>query len=233
MARGINRLSAAKISKLKKPGRYADGGGLWLQVSASSSKGGGVTKSWTFRFMLDKRARHMGLGSLRTLSPAKARKKAQEARELLLEGLLDEWGRQVGASRQPPVRRYYVSGADSNTLPHRIAVAAAAHDIPWVLTQEAAAQRYAPFLTAITRVACRTPPGRATELVLRDLKARQVDEGTNLTIIETPSEGEFLFKERRDDVWLASPVQVYLDLLWGEGRAKDIAKHLREERIGF
>jgi hypothetical protein len=32
---------------------------------------------------------------------------------------------------------------------------------------------------------------------------------------------------------LASPIQVYLDLLRGEGRAKEMADHLRQEQIGF
>jgi hypothetical protein len=34
-------------------------------------------------------------------------------------------------------------------------------------------------------------------------------------------------------VWLASPIQIYLDLLRGEGRSKEMAEHFREERIGF
>jgi len=42
-----------------------------------------------------------------------------------------------------------------------------------------------------------------------------------------------LFRERISDAWLASPVQVYLDLLRGEGRAKEMAEHLRKERLGL
>ena len=45
--------------------------------------------------------------------------------------------------------------------------------------------------------------------------------------------GDLLFRERVGGVWLASPIQVYLDLLRGEGRAKEMAEHLRRERIGF
>ena len=33
MARGIHRLSAAEVRTKTKPGYYADGGGLYLQVS--------------------------------------------------------------------------------------------------------------------------------------------------------------------------------------------------------
>ena len=39
-----NRLTALKVAKLAKPGRYGDGGGLVLQVSKWR------TKAWLFRF---------------------------------------------------------------------------------------------------------------------------------------------------------------------------------------
>ena len=55
----------------------------------------------------------------------------------------------------------------------------------------------------------------------------------NLAIIEAKSPGDLLFRERVGGIWLASPVQVYLDLLRGEGRSKEMAEHLRKERIGF
>lgn len=81
MGREINRLSAVKISKTTKPGRYADGGGLWLQVATSG------TKSWLFRYTRHGKARHAGLGPLNTVSLADARAKALQARRMLLEGI--------------------------------------------------------------------------------------------------------------------------------------------------
>ena len=47
------------------------------------------------------------------------------------------------------------------------------------------------------------------------------------------SAGELLFREFVNGIWLASAVQVYLDLMRSEGRAREMAKHLRHERIGF
>ena len=80
MARPIHRLTAVTVAKQSKLGTYADGGGLWLQVTKTHSK------SWSFRFMLNGRAREMGLGPLHTIELAKARDKARVCRELLLEG---------------------------------------------------------------------------------------------------------------------------------------------------
>lgn len=81
MVRGIQRLSALRVEKLKEPGYHADGAGLWLQVTASG------TKSWIFRFMLAGRAREMGLGAVHTIGLAEARIRAAECRKLLLDGI--------------------------------------------------------------------------------------------------------------------------------------------------
>ena len=60
---------------------YPDGGGLYLQVTASGAK------SWIYRFTLHGRTREMGLGPLHTISLAMAREKATECRRLRLNGV--------------------------------------------------------------------------------------------------------------------------------------------------
>jgi hypothetical protein len=77
MAQTVNRLTATKVQKVKTPGIYVDGAGLYLQVT------GNAAKSWILRYSLRGRAREMGLGSLRTVSLADARRKAAEYHKLL------------------------------------------------------------------------------------------------------------------------------------------------------
>lgn len=77
MAQAVNHLSAIKVQKNKTPGLYADGAGLYLQVTGKGAK------SWIFRYSLRSRAREMGLGSLRKVSLADARRKAAECHRLL------------------------------------------------------------------------------------------------------------------------------------------------------
>jgi integrase len=60
---------------------HADGGGLYLQVTESGAR------TWIYRFMLNGRAREMGLGPLHTVSLAEARDRARECRKLRLEGI--------------------------------------------------------------------------------------------------------------------------------------------------
>jgi integrase len=71
------KLSALALKRLsKKPGFYSDGGGLNLRVSSPTSA------SWVYRYMVDRRAREMGLGKFPYIGLADARALAAEARRL-------------------------------------------------------------------------------------------------------------------------------------------------------
>ena len=82
MAQTVNQLTATKVQKLKAPGMYPDGAGLYLQVTGEDAK------SWLLRYSLRGKAREMGLGSLRKVSLADARRKAADCHRLL-EGHID------------------------------------------------------------------------------------------------------------------------------------------------
>jgi integrase len=79
--RESNRLSAKAVQAKRAPGYYADGAGLYLQISDTG------TKSWIFRYVLHGRAREMGLGALHTFSLAEARERATAQRKLLADGV--------------------------------------------------------------------------------------------------------------------------------------------------
>jgi integrase len=74
MARVIGKLTALRVDKASRPGMYGDGGGLYLRVTDDGAK------NWVFRFMLNGRARWMGMGPLHTVNLAEARKRAGEHR---------------------------------------------------------------------------------------------------------------------------------------------------------
>jgi hypothetical protein len=75
----LNRLTARKVATEMKTGLHADGGGLYLRV------GRGGAKSWCLRYMIQGKAREMGLGGLSKVSLADARRKAAEQRVLLAD----------------------------------------------------------------------------------------------------------------------------------------------------
>jgi integrase len=67
--------------KSKKPGLYADGGGLCLRVRSKTEA------YWVYRYMLKGDARWMGLGSYPEISLVGARDKADAARKKKAEGV--------------------------------------------------------------------------------------------------------------------------------------------------
>jgi integrase len=93
MARAIGKLTALAVDKAKRRGYYGDGGGLFLQVSASGSK------SWVFRFKESGKLREMGLGATHTIGLAEAREKARECRRLRLDGIDPIEARRAGRSQ--------------------------------------------------------------------------------------------------------------------------------------
>ena len=80
MRRTLHRLTALSIARAKTAGYLADGGGLYLQVTATGAR------SWIFRFQIDGRRREMGLGPFPDISLAVARNLAAEKRALAKAG---------------------------------------------------------------------------------------------------------------------------------------------------
>ena len=80
MAGKLHKLSARSVAIETKPGRHADGGNLYLNVTKTGAR------SWVFMFKLAGRQREMGLGSVRDVSLAKARDLAATARQAVAEG---------------------------------------------------------------------------------------------------------------------------------------------------
>ncbi len=147
--------------------------------------------------------------------------------------LLDAWVNQQAVMRPLSMRRYFVPSARADGLAEKFAEVCVESKAEYAITHEAAGQQYAPFLSTVSQVRCRLLGGSAADRALSAMDARFVDQGANLAVIEVKSPSELLFREFVNGIWLASAVQVYLDLMRGEGRAREMADHLRHDRIGF
>lgn len=73
-ARQGSRLTAVFVEKVKTPGRYGDGDGLYLVVDPS------LAKRWVLRLQVNGRRRDVGLGSAKSVALAKARELAHDIR---------------------------------------------------------------------------------------------------------------------------------------------------------
>ena len=76
----MTALSVPGLNAIEAPGRYGDGGGLYLNVSRPESK------SWVQRIVVDGRRRDIGLGSYPAVSLAQARSLPAANRAAVAEG---------------------------------------------------------------------------------------------------------------------------------------------------
>ena len=158
---------------------------------------------------------------------------SKERRLIEPGGLLDAWSKSTSSKPRVSYRRFYAAMKKHDEMAHQIAHVCDHLDTNYVVTGEAAAQRYTPYLSNVSQLKCKLSSGRAFDRIIAELDARPVDDGANLLLLETKSSSEFMFRERIDDVWFASPVLVYLELIRSPGRSSEMAEHLRQERIGF
>jgi integrase len=112
MANGY-RLSPLKINSLREAGRFPDGAGLYLQVRSPTNR------SWIFRYMMDGRARWMGLGDIGLgagdgVKLAQARIMAADARKLIAAGIdpIDHRKQAVEARKQASAVKSFAEAAD-------------------------------------------------------------------------------------------------------------------------
>ena len=83
--RKSNKLSASKVFKREVAGHVWRW--RWPVAASKRNSGRGLSKAWIFRYMFAGRARYMGLGPLGGQVPlAKARARAEEARDLIYAG---------------------------------------------------------------------------------------------------------------------------------------------------
>lgn len=149
MPKTIEQLSALKVTRLTSPGLYADGNGLYLQVTA------GRGRSWVFRYSLDGRSREMGLGSCRKVRLDEARRKATEYGKVRDEGKdpIDERARAVQDQR--------LERSKSLTLSEGFAQYVRAHTPGWKNSKHAA--QWATTFAAYVEPALGALPVRAID----------------------------------------------------------------------
>ena len=83
------RITATFVKKTKRPGKYPDGGNLYLQVSQSTrkKKSNAVTKSWLFRYSRFGKDTWLGLGPYPDVSLSEARDLATNERKKKRHGI--------------------------------------------------------------------------------------------------------------------------------------------------
>lgn len=148
------------------------------------------------------------------------------------EQLLDAWAL-VWKQRLPQETRtrwYAYAGNSGGIVDHMLERLAGRDD--WLMTGAAAANAVLPHLTAIDRVTIIVPPGVSKQWAA-DLKLEQAEKGSNVTFIERTG-ASLMFGDTHSERWrshFASRFVMYLDLLDGVGRNKELAAEFRSRAL--
>lgn len=110
-------LTATQVRAAKRPGKYRDERGLYLMVRPDGRR------FWAFRWSRNGKAHEMSLGNARDVSLADARRKAADARKLLVDG-----GNPIERRRAQEAEKEAKSGT---TFGHVADLYIAAHEKAW------------------------------------------------------------------------------------------------------
>ena len=144
--------------------------------------------------------------------------------------LLDAWAEQW-TKRKEHRHRYYVFTPNPKNLIFDLSAQAdkAGTNFPWAFTGTAAANDFAPLLTSVDTAEIIVPPNHTQDLV-EALRLKPASKGNNVTLIERTG-ASLMFSEVHPlyEAHSASPFILYLDLLDGRGRNKELAAHVLEK----
>lgn len=142
--------------------------------------------------------------------------------------LLDAWAQAWPPKKEKRSHWYCFTPPAPGGVQRRLsdALQKSSPSFPWAFTGAAPANVYAPLLTAVSDAEIIVPPGHAARFAGR-LGLEPADKGFNVTIIERDASSLLFRKDDADGLWSASPFILYLDLLDGRGRNKELAENVR------
>ena len=104
----------------------------------------------------------------------------------------------------------------------------------WALTLEHGAQRVAPFVHHVPAAMVAIVPADIPWAEVAPAAGfRSVDEGENFVFLASKERTPFLGRMKFDNAWVASPIQLYIDLFAWPRRGREQARHLRSQVLGF
>jgi hypothetical protein len=144
--------------------------------------------------------------------------------------LLDAWARTYSTC-QFEFRNYYRWSQSFATLRQIVAEGLAGAE--YALTLASGAELTAPFATSVDRLHLIVPATVRLDDVVRRAELKPVDSGANVTFMLTRQRSPLLLRRSIDGIWVASDIQLYLDLWNSPARGKEQAEHLRKQRLHF
>ncbi len=132
--------------------------------------------------------------------------------------LLTEWSENSNYRKNVP-RNYYTLKSIAE-IEADLAVACDGEGIKYALTGFSGAARYAPSVRYQRAMAY---VSRDVERIAKNLSLKEVTSGANVTLLTPYDEGVLYAARSIEGITIASPVQVYIDLLGMKGRGEEAA----------
>ena len=142
------------------------------------------------------------------------------------ESLLSEWTENYNARKNTP-RNYYTLKSMAE-MEADLAKTCEGKGTAYALTGFSGAARYAPSVRYQRVMAYVSHDVESTAKIL---SLKEVTSGANVTLFTPYDEGVLYGTQQIDGICIASPVQIYLDLLGVKGRGEEAAKAILNEVI--
>lgn len=148
--------------------------------------------------------------------------------------LLDAWAAAHSLAEYRPFR-FHRWTREPTELLQVVTDALASLQVEYALTLSSGAQFVAPYTTEADRVSVLVPSSVTASLdeLAGRADLRPIEERETATLFATHERSPLLFRREVDGFWVASDVQLYLDLWAWPHRGKEQARHLRAERLGY
>jgi hypothetical protein len=157
----------------------------------------------------------------------------QSLRKLTEPGkLLDMWADRHKLTAYD-VHRLYRWSTDPDQLALDIGNAVELQGDSYAATLALGAMHRAPFLTESDQVALLVPKAMDAARLAAQRQLKPAEDGWNVLLLGTKNDAALMYRQKDDGLWIASDIQIYLDLKASSGRGKEQAEHLRRERLGF
>lgn len=146
--------------------------------------------------------------------------------------LLDAWA-DAHRLEDYAFRSFHAWAQSPAALRRQVIGALEAAGVAYALTLAAGAELVAPFATDSGRLTVLVPARADLAGVIREVGLRPAEEGDNVAFLAAGDRAPLLFRQRGEDVWVASDAQLYRDLWAWPRRGREQARHLRAERLPY
>lgn len=177
---------------------------------------------------------HRTLSALEEQLWVEKRGRGPQAVRLLRDpgALLDAWATHWDLSRYE-FRDYHRWAQTPQSLRQVVAETLGRLEVEYALTLTSGADLVAPFATGSERLTVLIPSILDLDMITSAAGLKAVDEGGNVSFLVSRDRSPLLFRRCLGGIWVASNVQLYLDLASWPARGKEQARHLRAEQLPY